>query len=53
MVVLSLFVIVKLLELGMGTEMGMGNGNNNGYIHKTIPSTPSVMSGLEKWGQDR
>ena len=30
-----------------------GNGNNNGYIHKTIPSTPSVMSGLEKWGQDR
>ena len=30
-----------------------GNGNNNGYVHKAIPSTPSVMSGLEKWGQDR
>ena len=28
-------------------------GTINGYGHKTIPSTPSVMSGLEKWGQDR
>ena len=42
---------------GMSHAQGLtgvhGNGNSNGYIHKTIPSTPSVMSGLEKWGQDR
>ena len=50
----------------MGNLNGMNNGNvagtigsygntpsTNGYGHKTIPSTPSVMSGLEKWGQDR
>ena len=50
----------------MGNFNGMSNGNvagtigsygntssTNGYGHKAIPSTPSVMSGLEKWGQDR
>ena len=50
----------------MGNLNGMSNGNvagtigsygntssTNGYGHKAIPSTPSVMSGLEKWGQDR
>ena len=29
------------------------NYNINGATHRAIPSTPSVMSGLEKWGQDR
>ena len=39
---------------GVGTAGVYGNtSSTNGYIHKTIPSTPSVMSGLEKWGQDR
>ena len=30
------------------------NGSSlNGYTHKVIPSTPSVMSRLERWGQER
>ena len=50
----------------IGNTNGMSNGyvagtigsygntpSTNGYGHKAIPSTPSVMSGLEKWGQDR
>ena len=38
-----------------GTTGGYGNANysSNGFGHKTVPSTPSVMSRLEKWGQER
>ena len=38
---------------GMTGGYGSNTHNSNGFITKAIPSTPSVMSGLEKWGQER